>query len=71
MCMGGGPQDIPEPKKPDPVVTNEDQAGGARASAAVDRSKIAALYGEDSMRVTGGLGLTSGAQTVGKKVVGA
>lgn len=70
MCIGGG-GDIPEPKKPDPVVTDENQAGGGRAQLSRDRSKIASLYGEDSMRVTGGMGLAGAAQTAGKKAIGA
>lgn len=70
MCLVDSP-DIPEPAKPDPVVTDENQAGGGRAQLARDRSKVAALYGEDSMRVTGGMGLAGGAQTAGKKAIGA
>lgn len=71
MCMGSPDiPDIPEPKKPDPVVTDENQAGGGRAKLERDRSKVAAMYGEDSMRVTGGIGLPGGAQTAGKKAIG-
>lgn len=70
MCIGGS-QDVPETKKPDPVVTDENQAGGGRAHLERDRSKVAALYGADSMRVTGGMGLPGGASTVGKKAIGA
>jgi len=71
MCVGGGKPDIPEPTKPDPIVKDEDQQSGGRAAASRDRSKIAALYGDKSMNVTGGMGLPGSAATAGAKVVGA
>lgn len=70
MCLGGSP-DMPAVQKPDPVVVNEDQAAGGRSAQSAGRSKIAALYGERSMRVTGGMGLPGGAQTAAKTALGA
>lgn len=70
MCFGGG-ADIPEQEKPDPIVKDEDENKGSSAIAARERSKVAALYGEDSMRATGSMGLPGGAATAGKKVTGA
>ena len=71
MCMGGGAADIPEVEKPDPIVTDEDANAGGGVIASRDRSKIAALYGPDSMRSTGALGLPGPASTAGKRALGA
>ena len=70
MCMGGSPK-IPEEKKPDPIVTDEDENSGKGVMRSRDRSKIAALYGPDSMRKTGATGLPGGAATAGKTSTGA
>jgi len=69
MCMSS--PKIPEAKKPDPIVKDEDAASGARAIASRDRSKIAELYGEKSLRVTGALGLPGAATTAAKTALGA